>query len=314
MTEYINIAVPSKPEMITETENKGTYEISNLYPGYGNTLGNALRRMLLSSIPGTAITAIRIKNVPHEFSAIDGVKQDALTIVINMKNIQVRANTEIFPQTLTLKKSGVGPVTAGDFDAPSQLEVVNKDLVIADITDDKTELAIEADVHRGIGFRPREDFSDTESVDSIFVDAMFSPVKRSAYEVHNMRVGDRTDFNRLVINIETDGTVTPRQALDKVVRTMIAQFEAMIGFQGGEGGEARAEEGDDSGMGSIKTEDLGLSAGVVSILEKNEIRTVVDILKRGIAGIRDLPGIGDKATEEIIACLGKHGVSLKDTG
>lgn len=312
MTEYINIAVPSKPEMVQEEGNRGTYEISNLYPGYGNTLGNALRRMLLSSIPGTAVTAVRINGVPHEFSAMDGVKQDVLTMVVTMKNIRLKANTEVFPQTITLKKSGVGPVVAGDFDVPSQIEIVNKDLVIADITDDKTELVIEADVHRGIGFRPREDFSGVESADSIFVDAMFSPVKRSAYAVHNMRVGDRTDFNRLVLDIETDGTVTPRQALDKVVRTMIAQFEAMIGFQG-EGDAATVvvpeEEGDDS-MKSIKTEDLGLSASVVSILEKNDIRTVMDILKRGIVGIRDLPGIGDKATEEIVACLEERGITL----
>lgn len=312
MTEYINIAVPSKPEMISEEGNKGTYEISNLYPGYGNTLGNALRRMLLSSIPGTAIAAVRIKDVPHEFSAIDGVKEDALTIVVNLKNVRVKANTKVFPQTLTLKKSGVGPVTAGDFEAPSQIEVVNKDLVIAEITDSKTELTIEADVLQGIGFRPREDFADSSSVDSIFVDAMFSPVKRSAYEVHNMRVGDRTDFNRLVVSIETDGTVTPRQALDRVVRTMIAQFEAMIGFQEGGDEEEVPDGAAESDM--IAVDDLGLSAGVVSILKKHEIRTVMDILKRGIVGIRDLPGIGDKAMEEIVSSLESRGISFKDTG
>ncbi|MDE0243532.1 MAG: DNA-directed RNA polymerase subunit alpha [Candidatus Kaiserbacteria bacterium] len=313
MTEYINIAVPSKPEMISEEGDRGTYEISNLYPGYGNTLGNALRRMLLSSIPGTAVTAVRIKNVPHEFSVIDGVKEDALTVVVNMKNIRVRANTEVFPQTITLKKSGVGPVTAGDFETPSQIEIVNKDLVIAEITDGKTELSIEADVLQGIGFRPREDLASSDAVDSIFVDAMFSPVRRSAYEVHNMRVGDRTDFNRLVVSIETDGTVTPRQALDKVVRTMIAQFEAMTGFQE-EGKEKKVAEEGASGSDTITIDDLGLSAGVVSILEKNEIRTVMDILKRGIVGIRDLPGIGDKAMEEIVTSLESRGISFKDAG
>ena len=225
----------------------------------------------------------------------------------------MKANTEVFPQTLTLKKSGVGPVTAGDFEVPSQIEIVNKDFVIAEITDSKTELQIEADVHRGIGFRPREDFSDSDSADSIFVDAMFSPVKRSSYEVHNMRVGDRTDFNRLVLSVETDGTVTPRQALDKVVRTMIAQFEAMIGFQEEDGEKEPAGEGEeDSSM--IKIDDLGLSAGVISILEKNEIRTVMDVMKRGIVGIRDLPGIGDKAMEEIVSCLEGRGISFKDTG
>ena len=115
MTEYINIVIPSKPEMLSETDTEGTYEISGLYPGYGNTLGNALRRMLLSSMPGAAITAIRIRGVSHEFSTIKGIRQDVLTIVLNMKNIRIKANTDVFPQTITLNAKGKGVITAGDF-------------------------------------------------------------------------------------------------------------------------------------------------------------------------------------------------------
>ena len=315
MAEYINIAIPSKPEIINESETEGTYEISSLYPGYGNTLGNALRRMLLSSIPGSAITTIRIHGTPHEFSALDGIKQDALTVVVNMKNIRIKANTEAFPQKIHLKKKGEGAVTAGDFEVPSQIEIVNKDLVIAEISDDKTELQIEADVHKGIGFRPREDFSEDSSVGSIVVDAIFSPVKRSSYEVENMRVGDRTDFNRLTLFIETDGTITPRDALEKALRTMVSQFEAMLGFQSENKEKMKElEEESDKNMKMITVADLGLSAAVSGVLEKNNITTVMDVLKKGSAGIREIPGIGAKAVEEIMSRLEERGVVLKDGG
>lgn len=313
MTEYINIAIPSKPEIVEETDTEGTYEISSLYPGYGNTLGNALRRMLLSSIPGVAITTIRIQGVPHEFSALDGVKQDALTVIVNMKNIRVKANIDTFPQQMTLKKKGKGIITAGDFETPSQIEVVNKDLVIAEITDDKTELHIEADVQQGIGFRPREDFSEDPEVGSIIVDTIFSPVKRSSYEVENMRVGDRTDFNRLSLFIETDGTITPREALEKALRTMVTQFEAMLGFQSENTAKIEEIEKEaNENMKVIAIQDLGLSATVLSTLEKNNIQTVMDLLKKGITGVRETPGIGAKAAEEIVERLEERGITLKD--
>ena len=313
MTEYINIAIPSKPEMINETDTEGTYEISSLYPGYGNTLGNALRRMLLSSIPGLAVTTIRIRGVPHEFSTIDGIRQDALTIIINMKNIRVKANTSSFPQTMILKKKGKGVITANDFETPSQIEIVNKELVIAEITDDKAELHIEADVQQGIGFRPREDLAEDSEVGSIIVDAIFSPVKRSSYEVENMRVGDRTDFNRLTLFIETDGTITPREALEKAIRTMISQFEAMLGFQSSNDEKLKEIEKEaEDAMKTITIEDIDLSAGVITALEKNNIHTVMDILKKGMTGIREIPGVGTKAVEEITQQLEKRGVVLKD--
>ena len=313
MTEYINIAIPSKPEIVQETDTEGTYEISSLYPGYGNTLGNALRRMLLSSIPGVAITTIRIQGVPHEFSALDGIKQDALTVVVNMKNIRVKANTDTFPQQMILKKKGKGVVTAGDFETPSQIEIVNKDLIIAEITDEKTELHIEVDVQQGIGFRPREDFSEDPEVGSIVVDTIFSPVKRSSYEVENMRVGDRTDFNRLSLFIETDGTITPREALEKALRTMVTQFEAMLGFQSENNAKIEEIEKEaNENMKVIAIRDLGLSATVVNALEKNNIQTVMDVLKKGITGVREMPGIGTKAVEEITNRLEERGVILKD--
>ena len=316
MTDNLNIAIPSKPEMLNETDTEGTYEISGLYPGYGNTLGNALRRILLSSMPGAAITAIRIRGVSHEFSTVKGVQPDVLTVVLNMKNIRIRTNTDVFPQTITLKKKGKGVITAGDFESPTQLDIINKDLVIAEITDDKGELNIEADIHQGIGFCAREDLvkeRETTSVGSIMVDAIFSPVKRSSYEVQNMRVGDRTDFNRLNIYIETDGTVAPREALERALRTMIAQFEAMLGFQSDNGENMRSMEREaEKNLRTVGIADLGLTASVENILEKNNIKTMKDILKKGTVGISDIPGIGVKAVEEIKNSLERKGIVLKD--
>ena len=313
MSDYLNTAIPSKPEVISETSTEGTYKISGLYPGYGNTLGNALRRMLLSSIPGTAITAIRIKGALHEFSTVEGVKEDALTMLLNVKNIRVRAETDTFPQTISLKKKGKGMVTAGDFEVPGQLEIINKELFIAEITNDKAELSIEADVQRGIGFCPRESLKEDAPVGSIVVDAVFSPVKRASYEVHNMRVGDRIDFNALDIFLETDGSISPRQALERVIKTMMAQFEAMLGFQsdGDERIKQMEREAEDN-MRMVTLHELNLSAAVASTLEKNNILTVMDILKKGLSGIREVSGIGDKAVEEIKERLEEKGIVLKN--
>lgn len=312
MSENLNIIVASKPQVVSEEGNEGLYEISGLYPGYGSTLGNALRRMLLSSIPGNAITSIRIKGVPHEFSTISGIKEDVLNMVINMKNIKIKAHTEQYPQTITLKKKGKGKITAGDFETPSQVEIANKDLVIAEITDDKTSIEVEADVSSGIGFRPREDIVDAP-VGSIVIDAVFSPVKRSSYEVHNMRVGNRTDFNSLKIFVETDGTITPRNALDTAIKTMIIQLEAMVSFQKDDDKKMKKMEKEVAEeVNSIKIEDLGLSATIVSNLERAGVKNVMDLLKKGITDTKDIQGIGEKAFSEISASLEERGLILKD--
>lgn len=312
MSENLNIVVASKPQVISEEGNEGLYEISGLYPGYGSTLGNALRRMLLSSIPGVAITSVRIKGVPHEFSTIPGVKEDALEIVINMKNIKIGAHIDNFPQTLILKKKGKGKVTAADFKAPSQIEIANKDFVIAEITEDKVSLEIEVDISAGIGFRPREEILDAP-VGSIVIDASFSPIKRSSYEVSNMRVGERTDFNSLKIFIETDGTITPRNALDTAIKTMITQLEAMGSFQKEDKkGMKQMEKEVTEEINAISVRDLGLSSGVVLSLENAGINNIMDLLKKGVSEIKLIPGIGEKSFSDISASLEERGLILKE--
>ena len=311
-TDHVNAVVASKPKVISETDTTGVYEISRLYPGYGNTLGNALRRMLLSSIPGAAITSVRIKDVPHEFATMSGVKDDVLMLVLNLKRVQVKVHTESGPFKMKLKKKGVGKVTAGDFETPSQVEVVNKDFVIAEITDAKGELEIEAEVNVGIGFRPRED-QGSEDTGVIHFDATFSPIKRTSYEVSNMRVGDRTDFNKLCISIQTNGTVSPHAALDTAIRTMVKQLEAMVSFQRDDGENIKSIEKEvRRDLGAVLVSDLKVGTAVVNLLQGAGINTVDDILKKGMTGVREIQGIGDKAVSDITAELEERGIVFKE--
>ena len=213
MSEY-NVSLPSKPRVVSEEEFKGTYEIDGLYPGYGHTLGNSLRRIVLSSLPGSAITSVKIDGVQHEFSTIDGVKEDVINILLNLKKVRVQILTDE-PQTISIETKGQKIITAGDIKTPSQVKVLNPEQHIAEITNKKGELSIEMTVERGMGYVSKDVLQkDKVDIGVIALDAIFTPIRRVNYEVENMRVGDRTDFNRLRMFIETDGTITAHQALE----------------------------------------------------------------------------------------------------
>ena len=230
MSEY-NVSLPSKPRIVSEEEFKGTYEIDGLYPGYGHTLGNSLRRIILSSLPGSAITSVKIEGVPHEFSVLEGVKEDIVTILLNLKKIRIQMMTDE-PQTISLNVKGPKIVIAGDIKTPSQLEILNPDQQIAEITDKKTNLSMEITVERGLGYVSKDVLQkDKVDIGVISLDAIFTPIRRVNYEVENMRVGNRTDFNRLRIVIETDGTITAHKALEKSIEIMINQLKAVVGFK-----------------------------------------------------------------------------------
>jgi len=211
-------SLPQQPKIITVEENSATIEIDSLYPGYGTTLGNALRRVLLSSIPGSAITTVRIAGTDHEFSTISGVLEDVIHILLNLKQIRFKLFKE---ESVTIKLSAKGEkkVTAGDFDVPGgEIEIVNPDLYIATLTDKKSNLEIEAEVYPGVGYEPIERRrKDKLQVGSIAVDAIYTPIRKIKFSVENMRVGDRTDFNKLVFDIETDGSIRPESAFKKAV-------------------------------------------------------------------------------------------------
>jgi len=319
-----NITLPSKPRVVKEDEFSGTFEIDNLYPGYGHTLGNSLRRIILSSLPGAAITQVKIEGVEHEFSAIDGIKEDVLTILLNIKRIRLALHGDE-PITVSLKKSGAGFVTAGDLITPSQVEILNPEQPIAELTSKTASLEIELLVEKGLGYVSREVHQkDKVEIGTIALDAVFTPIRRANYEVENMRVDDRTDFNRLRITIETDGTFTPREALEKSIEIMIHQLSSVIGFQEDYGrfdNSAVKEEvaevvevNQEPSADVLKTriETLDLSVRTAQALEGASIRTVGGLVRKTKDDILALDGIGPKGLEEIIELLKKMSLSLAE--
>ena len=315
-----NIILPSKPKIIQEKDSSGVYEIDGFYPGYGHTLGNSLRRIILLSLPGAAITSVKIKGVSHEFSSIDGVKEDVINILLNLKNIRVKMLTDE-PQILNLKVKGVKNVKAGDIDAPGQVEILNKDLHIASITDKNTELSIEMRVERGLGYVPKEVLQkDRVEIGAIALDASFTPIRRVNYEVENMRVGDRTDFNRLRIFIETDGTISPKEALEISIQIMIKQLKAIIGFEEPEEPKEEetrptkeTEESKEMDVEFLKTriESVDLSARTAKALSNANIRTVGGLARKKEKDLLEIEGLGAKGIQEIKKALSNFGITLK---
>jgi DNA-directed RNA polymerase subunit alpha len=320
------IVLPSKPKIILEEENKGIYEIDGFYPGYGFTVGNSLRRIILSSLPGAAITSVKINGVEHEFSSIKGIKEDVVMIMLNIKRLRIKMISDE-PQILTLKAKGVKTITAKDIDAPSQVEIINPELILATLTDKDSELNIEMTAEKGLGFVTRETSSkDKVDIGTIMLDTNFTPIRRVSYEVENMRVGDRTDFNRLRISIETDGSTTPRESLEKSIVIMIEQLKAIIGFEEKEEKAEDEESNEDdktnneSDNGSqkldpefLKTriENLNLSARTLNALSSANIRTIGGLARKKEKDILEVEGLGAKGVAEIKRVLGEHGITLK---
>ncbi|MBU6370545.1 DNA-directed RNA polymerase subunit alpha [Patescibacteria group bacterium] len=317
MSDKYSIVLPSKPKIVAEKENSGTYEIEGLYPGYGHTLGNSLRRIILSSIPGVAITSVKISGVEHEFSTLKGVKEDVIGVILNLKQVRFKIVGDE-PQTVELKVKGVKDVTAADIKAPGQVEILNPGQHIATITDKATELVIEMHIEKGLGFVPKEAFQKNKvEIGTIALDAIFTPIRRVNYEVENMRVGDRTDFNKLVVSISTDGSITPKEALERSIATMIEQLRAIVGFAEpvAEKAEAKAEaeNGKEVDAESLKTriEELDLSVRTANALSNANIRTLGGLAKKKEKDLSDIEGLGAKGIAEIKKALDAYGITLK---
>ncbi len=321
MSHY-NIVLPSKPKIISEDGFSASYEIDGLYPGYGHTLGNSLRRMILSSLPGAAITSVKIAGVSHEFSVMEGIKEDVITILLNLKKVRIKMlSTE--PQTLTLKIKGVAEVPAGDIEATGQVEILNPELVIAHITDKNTELNMEINIEKGLGYVSKEVLQKNRvDIGTITLDAIFTPIRRVNYEVENMRVGDRTDFNRLKIFIETDGTILPHEALEKSIEITINQLKAIVGFKEEEVAPQNLEQETnldstddkkelDAEFLKTRIETLNLSPRTVNALANANIRTVGGLARKKEKDILDIEGLGNKGVLEIKKALSNFGVTLK---
>jgi DNA-directed RNA polymerase subunit alpha len=225
------ISLPLQPKIIKkEGKNKATFEIEALYPGYGVTIGNSLRRVLLSSLPGAAATQVKIKGVQHEFSTIPGVLEDAIVIMLNLKQLRFKMYNDE-PQKATLKIKGEKEVKGSDFKLPSQVELVNPDAHIVTLTAKSADLEMEILIERGLGYESRESRKKPSShpqqrleIGVIPLDAIFTPVKKVGFRVENMRVGERTDFDRLFLEVETDGTILPEDAFFQANETLLNHF------------------------------------------------------------------------------------------
>src|SRR3989344_5413051 len=326
MADY-TIHLPSKPRIVSEEGESGIFEIEGLYPGYGHTLGNSLRRIILSSLPGVAITSVKITGVQHEFSTLEGVKEDVITILLNLKKIRMRFATDE-PQMLSLKVKGSTltgseskTITAADLDVPGQIEILTPDIVIATLTNKAALLEMEIRAEKGLGFMPKEmiDKSRVE-IGSIALDGIFTPIRRASYEVENMRVGDRTDFNKLRLFIETDGTITPNDALTQCIEIMINQLKAIVGFKE----EVPAEEETpkvvtqsvpksevDPEVLKTRVESLDISARTQHALADANIRTVGGLARKKEKDLLEIEGLGAKGIQEIRKALGEFGITLK---
>lgn len=309
--EY-HITLPSKPRIVSEENMQGIYEIDSLYPGYGHTLGNSLRRIILSSLPGAAITQVKIEGVPHEFATLEGVRETVMEMLLNLKRVHFVLHGDE-PQTIALKAKGTTEVTAKDFNLPSQIEIKNPEQHIADLSG-KASLEIEATIERGLGYVAREVLT-REKVDigTIALDATFTPIRRVNYEVENMRVGDRTDFNRLRILIETNGTIAPREALEQSIEIMIHQLKSVIGFQESAPRETEPSEATEGAIdpAKVKVAELGLPARIASALEEAGIKSAAGLARKSATALKEIDGIGEKAVEEISAALAGQGLTLK---
>jgi len=324
MIDY-NIILPSKPRVVLEEESKGIYEIDGLYPGYGYTLGNSLRRIILSSLPGAAITSIKIEGVPHEFSTIEGVKEDVITMILNLKKIRFKLASDE-PQTVTLQTKGAKIIKAGDIKIPGQMEILNKDLFIGEITGKGTVLNIEMIIEKGLGFVQKENFQKGKvEIGTIALDAIFSPIRRVSYEVEYMRVGERTNHNRLRFFIETDGTISPREALAKSIALMISQLKAILDIKE----ESPAEEDVSPATPSSKKESavskedmtdalktrvdtLNLSTRTLNALNTANIRTLGGLARKKASDLLLVEGMGEKGLQEIRKILSGFDISLKE--
>jgi len=221
---FTMISLPLQPKIIEKKGNWARFEIEALYPGYGVTIGNSLRRVLLSSLPGAAVTQMKIRGVSHEFSTIPGVLEDVISIMLNLKQLRFKVFSDE-PQKATLKIKGKKEVKASDFKYPTQVELVNKDAPIVTLTDKKAELEMEIQIEKGIGYQARETRKKEKlEIGLIPLDAIFTPVKKVSFKVENMRVGERTDFDRLFLEIETDGTITPESAFFQASEILVSHF------------------------------------------------------------------------------------------
>ncbi len=308
-----DIVLPSRTRVVSEDEQKGVYEIDGLYPGYGHTLGSSLRRILLSSLPGAAITQVKIEGASHEFTTLPGAMEDVVMILLNLKQIRFKLHGND-SQVATISVKGAREVKGKDIKCPSQLEVINKDQHIVTLSNKNANFVAELTVERGMGFIPSEELmKDKVSVGTMVLDAIFTPIRRVNYEVENMRVEDRTDYNRLRINIETDGTIMPREAISNAFEIMRAQLEKISLFESENAVEKELTQSDLSRIANNDSlASFGFSTRTQNALRSTNLDTLDKISQKSESELLAMEGVGAKAISEIKKALSKEGLSLKE--
>jgi len=306
------IPLPNKVKLVEQNGKKYVFDMEPLYPGYGVTMGNAMRRVLLSSMPGAAVTAVKIKWVDHEFSTVPNIKEDVIEIILNLKQLRLRVHTSE-PVRLTLNVKGDREATAADIKATDLVEIVNPELHIATLDNKSAELDLEIIVQQGRGYVPVEmRENEKQEIGMIAVDAIYTPVKNVNFEVTNVRVGQLTNFDKLTITLETDGTITGEEALNIASLILVDHFKMFIGDESllqtvnvGQVAEfvPLQEEAVSKAETSIK--ELNLSVRSQNALEKNGIQTVEQLKAMSDEEFSNLEGMGEKSVKEVLAAIGR---------
>lgn len=291
---------PSLAKVDEHSATSATFVIEPLHAGYGMTLGNSLRRVLLSSIRGAAVTAFSVEGVTHEFTTIKGVVEDVVDITLNIKAVRFRSAVDT-PVEVNLEKKGAGKVTAGDIKVTADIEVVNPDTVICTIDDPKTSVRMHFVVEAGRGYQTLEEAGDNRiHSDMIAVDSFFSPVQRVRYKVENTRVGQVSNLDKLILTVDTDGSVSPRDAFEEAAALLVNQYAALAGSTKVEAAPS-LNGADDGGHNKLMMpiEDMNLSARTTNALINNDIRTINDLVTLSETDLRELKGFGSKALDEV---------------
>ena len=291
---------PALAAIDEHSTSSASFTIEPLHSGYGNTLGNSLRRVLLSSIAGGAIVSFKIDGATHEFTTVAGIAEDVVDISLNLKNIRLKMHTDQ-PVELRLEKTGVGVVTAGDIAANAEVDIINPEQVICTVDDPNAHVLIDLVADSGRGYRTIEESSEERlHSDHIALDAVFSPVLRVRYKVQPTRVGQDASLEKLIITVDTDGTMTPSQAFEEAAAILVNQYTALAGSTVVEAAPAPGQEEEDE-VGELNTpiEDLNLTARTANALINNDIRTVQDLVTLTEQDLRELKGFGSKALDEV---------------
>lgn len=316
------IVLPAYVDAVTEEGNKAVFEIGGLHPGYGHTIGNSLRRVLLSSLEGSSVVSVKMEGVNHEFSTIPGIAEDVITILLNIKQVRFRLFGDE-PQVAHISVRGAKEVTAADIQTPSQLEIVDSSIHIATLGSKDAVFEVEIVVDKGLGYVPRESHrKEKVNVGELMLDAVYSPVRRVNYEVENMRVGDRTDYNKLRLFIETDGTISPRESLSSSLEILVNQLNAITRLTRKEttteelteqqSSPEIQTEGSASQVDYLKKpiELLELSPRSQAALERAGINIIGDLMALKPDEIKAIPGVGAVSLREVRRAVGRFGLIL----